>query len=198
MTSWQLSGAGDRTKRVRMTLRVKSDDLDAALKNLRALGSGEATERITSKDVTEQWIDLDARLRTQKALEAQYLKILKDASEVGDLLEVQKKLAEVRTEIEKLESKKRLLDRDISLSTITLELEQPAPLVTASLAMLGDGAKHAGADVVNTAGTLAVAVMRAFGTMLPVLLLIVLPCGLFIRWAHRRLGKAAPAKATAS
>ena len=72
------------------------------------LGSGH--ESIESKDVSEEYVDVDARLRTQKRVEEQYLALLKEAKNVGETLEVHKQLTLVRTEIERLEGKQRLLE----------------------------------------------------------------------------------------
>lgn len=188
-----------RDQHLRVVLKVKADDLDIALNELRALEQGEANERISSEDVTDEWIDLDARLKTQTALEAQYLEILKGATKVDDLLAVQKQLAEVRTEIEKLESRKRFLDKSVSLSTISVDFEQPAPLVRASFAAVGTGFKQACADVLNVGGTTLVVLMRLFGALLPIVLLVFLP-GFYVgRWFLRRVGALKPpVKATAS
>ncbi|MEZ4369515.1 MAG: DUF4349 domain-containing protein [Polyangiaceae bacterium] len=188
-----------RDQHLRVVLKVKADDLDSALGELRAIKQGEASERISSEDVTDEWIDLDARLKTQKALETQYLEILKGASKVEDLLAVQKQLASVRTEIEKLESRKRFLDKSISLSTVTIDFEQPAPLVRASFAAVGTGFSQAGADVVNVGGATLVFLMRLVGVLIPLVLLVFLPGFFCVRWFLRRVGALKlPEKAQAS
>ncbi|MCA9632242.1 MAG: DUF4349 domain-containing protein [Myxococcales bacterium] len=177
-----------RDQRLRVVLRVKADELDTALNELRAIKQGEASEHISSEDVTDEWIDLEARLKTQKALENQYLEILKGANKVEDLLAVQKQLSDVRTEIEKLESRKRFLDKSVSLSTITVDFERPAPLVSASFAAIGDGFKQAGADVLNVGGATLVLIMRFVGVMIPLICLVFLPGFYLGRWFLRRVG----------
>ncbi len=177
-----------RDQHLRVVLKVKADDLDTALNDLRAIKQGESSERISSEDVTDEWIDLEARLKTQKALETQYLEILKGASKVEDLLAVQKQLSEVRAEIEKMESRKRFLDKSVSLSTVTVDFEQPAPVVRASFVAIGDGFKQAGADVLNVGGATLVLLMRLIGVMIPMVLLVFLP-GFYVgRWFLRRVG----------
>jgi chromosome segregation ATPase len=75
--------------------------------------------------VTEEYIDLEARLRTQKALEAQFLEIMKQAHKISDALEVQRQIAEVRADIERIEGRRRFLENQSALSTITLMLQTP-------------------------------------------------------------------------
>ena len=62
--------------------RVPAAQFDAALNDIRAVGSRVTAQKITGQDVTEEYIDLEARLRTQRALEAQLLDIMKQASQV--------------------------------------------------------------------------------------------------------------------
>ena len=77
--------------------------------------------------MTEEYIDLEARLRAQRALEAQFLEIMKTANKVSDALEVQRELANVRSEIERVEGRRRFLENQSSLSTIKVVLQTPAP-----------------------------------------------------------------------
>ena len=105
---------------VNLVVRVPATQFGSALDQIRSTGSRVIQEKITGQDVTEEFIDLEARLKTQKALEPQFLEIMKQANKVEDALEVQRQIAEVRTEIEKLEGRKRFLENRASLSTITV------------------------------------------------------------------------------
>ncbi len=181
-------GAGSRDPlHVSVELRVPADRLDRALAELRKLASGVDSEQIKSRDVTDEYIDLDARLHTQDQLEKQYLAILQRADKVSDALEVQKQLASVRTEIEKLQGRKRVLDGQIELSTIKLELDQAQPLVSASFGSFSRSVKHAGADAINLAAAVINGVIRIAGLLLPILLLLGLPALLALRFLLRRL-----------
>ena len=82
--------------------------------------------------MTEEYIDLEARIRTKKALEAQFLEIMKQARKISDAMEVQTQLAEVRTEIERLEGRRRFLENQSALSTINITLHTPTPVVAAA------------------------------------------------------------------
>ena len=182
---------GEEPGSVRVTLRVASDRLDGALDALRKLGKHVGHENISSRDVTDEWVDLEARIKTQKKLEEQYLEILKNASRVDDLLSVQKQLAEVRGEIEKAEGKKRLLDNQITLSTVTVTFQGERQLVALSAGAFGRAAKRASADTVNVGAGIVIGGIRLAGVLLPVFLLVLLPGVLLGRSALRRLLRAA-------
>ena len=139
---------------VKVVMRVPAKRFRSTLDALHALAPGRGSEQITTEDVTEESIDLAARLKTQKQLEQQYLEILKSATKVDDALSVQKQLAEVRGAIEKIEGRQRFLDNRVALSTITLELDAKAPLVTAHWSDFGHAVRQAGADAVNVGSAL--------------------------------------------
>ncbi|MCC6900490.1 MAG: DUF4349 domain-containing protein [Polyangiaceae bacterium] len=182
---------GEEPGSVRVTLRVSADRLDAALEGLRKLGKHMGHENLSSRDVTDEWVDLEARIKTQKKLEEQYLEILKNATRVDDLLSVQKQLAEVRGEIEKAEGKKRLLDTQISLSTITVTFQGERQLVAFSTGAFGRAAKRASADTVNVGAGIVIGGIRLAGVLVPVFLLVLLPGFLLGRLALRRMLRAA-------
>lgn len=186
-TNRRLGNDADDPLHVSLELRVPADHLDRALTELKKLSTGVDSEQIESRDVTDKYIDLDARLKAQKALEKQYLDILKHAGKVSDALDVQKQLARVRTEIEKLQGRKRVLDSQIELSSIKLELDQEQPLVSASFSSFSKSFKHAGADAINVGAGLVNGLIRLAGLLLPVLLLLGLPALLMLRFLVRRM-----------
>src|SRR6202011_3293944 len=108
--------------------RVPASQFNASVEEIRHVGgdlSKVRQEKISGQDVTEEYIDVEARIKTKKALEAQFLEIMKQAHKVSDALEVQSELANVRTDIERMEGRRRYLDNQSSLSTISVTL-QPA------------------------------------------------------------------------
>ena len=183
-------------------LRVPASHFDAALAEIRAIGNRVRAEKQTGKDVTEEFIDLDARLRTQRALEAQFLEIMKRADKVSDALEVQTELATVRTEIEQVEGRRRFLENQAALSTINVTLQPPASLVSVNTSGFFAGIKSAFGDGIDIAAAIILGIISFSIALLPVLLLIVLPLVLvwryFIRPRFRRTKTAAPAPPTAA
>lgn len=199
--SHQQGGYGDSKpyEVVTLEVRVPAAQFDAVLGEIRGIGSRVAAEKITGQDVTEEYIDLEARIRTQKALEGQFLEIMKRASQVSDALEVQTALANVRSEIERLEGRRRFLENQTSLSTIKVTLQPPAPLVSASASGFFQRVGRAVGNGIDIAADVTLALIQAAIVLLPVLLLVVLPAVLllrsFMRRARRR--RAAIAAATA-
>ncbi|MBC7797792.1 MAG: DUF4349 domain-containing protein [Pyrinomonadaceae bacterium] len=117
--------ASNANREVNMTVRVPSANFDAAMTEIRATANRVTNENVSGEDVTDKFVDLEARLKTKKALENQFLELLKTARNVQDTIEVQKQLTEVRGEIERLEGQFKLLQNQISLSTITVTLQTP-------------------------------------------------------------------------
>ena len=78
---------------VTIVVRVSQAELTTTIAALKLLGRGIGSERIVSDDVTDEYVDLAARIASQKQLEQQYLEILKRAVTVKDAMEVQKELA---------------------------------------------------------------------------------------------------------
>jgi hypothetical protein len=149
------------------------------------VGSHVRHEKTTGQDVTEEYIDLEARLRTQRALEAQYLEIMKQANKVSDALEVNRQLAEVRGVIEQTEGRRRFLENQAALSTIKVTLQTPAPLVSANATGFFVGIKQALGDGVDIAAGIILVLIRIVIALVPVLLLIVLPLALLWRFLRR-------------
>ncbi len=191
------AGRAQPVEVVNVQLRVPATRFEAAVAEIRAVGTRIRAEKITGKDVTEEFIDLDARLRVQRALEAQFLEIMKRADKVADALEVHSQLAGVRTEIERVEGRRRFLENQAALSTINATLQPPAPLVGANTSGFLYGLRHAFGDGVDIAAEIILGLIRFGIALLPVLLLIVLPLALLWHYLllprFRRRRRAAPA-----
>jgi hypothetical protein len=192
------SGArGGKTYEVfTIQIRVPAAQFDATLKDIRATAGEVLAEKVSGKDVTEEYIDLEARLRTQRALEAQLLDIMKSAHEVSDAISVQRELTNVRTEIERVEGRRRFLENQSSLSTINVTLQPPAPLLATNGFFHSIG--EAFGKGVDIAAALTLFLISAALAIIPVLLFIVLPAYLILRFLLRRLSRRTPTHAVAS
>lgn len=123
----EMRRAGD-AQPTTLTLRVPAAAFDRALASLRALAEEVLAEQTTARDVTEEYTDLDARLRNLQAAETQLLALVEQADTVEDLLQIEKRLAEVRGEIELLQGRLNVLLDRIALATIRVLLHAPADL----------------------------------------------------------------------
>ena len=84
---------------------------------------------ISLKDVSEEFIDLEARLKAKKALEERYLQLLKKAKNVKEMLEIEREIANIREEIEAKQGRLNYLKNQVSYSTIHLEFYETIPVV---------------------------------------------------------------------
>lgn len=171
---------------VSLTVRVPAAQFGAALAEIRASGGRILREKITGQDVTEEYIDLEARLRTKRALEMQFLEIMKQARKVSEALEVQTQITEVRTEIERLEGRRRFLENQAALSTITMTLQTAAPLVAATTGGFWQSVKTAFGDGVDDAVAIVLGLIHVVLVMLPIGGLILLPAWLLLRKLKHR------------
>jgi len=118
-------------------VKVPARAFDDALEALAALGEVEH-RRIYGQDVTAEYLDLEARLRTAEKARAAYLELLSRAATVEEMLKVEQALAGVQERIETLLGRKKYLDEHLALSTLTVTLVEhhsPGPLK-----LLWDGA----------------------------------------------------------
>jgi hypothetical protein len=147
-----VNGAAGTARTLTGTLRVPADRLTEALARLRQLG--QVTEDTQgSEDVTDQIVDLDARLANARATEERLNDILKNRTgKLSDVLDVERELARVRLEIERMDAERVNIGRRVSYATITLEIgeERKAGLEAGPLS-LGTRLRVAAADGVEAA-----------------------------------------------
>jgi len=179
--------------RVNLVVRVPQAELTATLAELKRLGRGIGSERITSDDVTDEYIDLSARIQSQQGLEQQYLEILKRAATVKDAMDVQKQLAEVRAEIERLQGRAHLLDKESAFSTLTVHLTTAVPQIAVSRTTFGGTLSRAWADAISLSVDLIEDGIHFFAMLIPVVLLLGLPSVLGV-WLLLRTVRALSAR----
>jgi len=121
-----------------LTLQVRSDAADAAMSDLRALGNV-TSEASGSQDVTEEYVDNSANLRNLQASESAILKLMDKATQIQDVLSLQRELTNVHGQIERIQGRLTYLERRSDMATITLSLRLPPP-VDASAQPLSGGA----------------------------------------------------------
>jgi hypothetical protein len=173
-----------------VTFRVPATQFDPTLTALHALGKRVASEKVTGEDVTEEYVDLEARIRARRALEEQYMTILKEAKTIPDILAVEQKLGEVRSEIERAEGRRRFLENQSDLSTFTVHVARhiEAPPEDTGPGF-GKSVKSAAHDAVTVSIAIVNGLIRALGVLVPLGVIIVLPVYLLVRWwlaARRR------------
>ncbi|MFP9112775.1 DUF4349 domain-containing protein [Flavobacterium sp. RHBU_3] len=103
-----------------MSLRIPSASFDAFIADLSKGVDYYDTKEISSQDVTEEYVDVAARIKTKKELENRYYELLKKANKVSEMLEIEQKLSEIREEIEAKQGRLKYLQTKVSMSTVDL------------------------------------------------------------------------------
>ena len=187
-----------RTLDIKLVVRVPSNQFGRAFNEIKKLAGNTPSENVTSQDVTEDFIDLEARIKTQKALEVQFLEIMRQANKISDALEVQRQIAEVRTDIEKLEGRKRFLENRSTLSTINVNIQTPKPAISVTETGFRQSLREAVSDSISLASDLVLFFARFLIMMVPVALFVLLPSALMIRYFWRRAKRIRLAQALAT
>ena len=117
--------------RGRVVVKIVPENLDRFLPKIRGLGELK-NQALGSEDVTKAYFDTDARLKNARVMEQRLIDMLKTKTgKVSDLLQVEKELARVREEIEKMQGELKYWDSQVQLATVTISLaekdmEEPA------------------------------------------------------------------------
>ena len=107
-----------------IAIRVPAEYFDDVVRALRGLAVEVTAEDTSSKDVTEEYVDLSAKLHNLEATEEQLLRLMEKAETVEDMLDVQRELSKTRGEIEQTKGRMQYLERTSATSLIEVYLEQ--------------------------------------------------------------------------
>lgn len=174
-----------REKAATLTLHIPSDRFDQALDDLSALGKVISREQ-SADDVTEQVVDLESRITTQRASVDRVRALLARAGTVDEIVRIEQEVTTREAELESLEQRRQALAGQAAMSTVTVSVGKagapPAPAKQEEtggfLTGLSDGW---GAFVDAGAVTL-----RVIGAVLPFVLVLGIPAVLVYRWRRRR------------
>ncbi len=125
-----------------LTVRVPAENFDAFMAD-----ATKGIERFDSKnlnvrDVTEEYIDTEARLKTKKELEARYLELLNDAKNVTEVLAIEKEIGQLRSEIESIEGRLNYLKKSVAYATVDMTFYQRIAKETAFGEKFGNGFRN--------------------------------------------------------
>ena len=180
-----------------INIRVPSEQLDNALENIKEGAVDINYENRSGEDVTNQYVDLDSRLKVLRATEENFLEILENAETTEDTLAVYSQLRQIQTEIEVIEGQMKYYRESAALSSvrITLIAEEKVKPVEIGPWRLQGTANDAAQDLVSFTQGFTRFLIRFVIFNLPSLILIAIPLyGIFIgaRAFYRRFGKSKP------
>ncbi len=122
-------GGERETRQATLELKVPARRFDEALRGLRPLGEVESVG-VTTQDVGEEFVDVTARVANSRRLEERLLGLLENRTgRLEDVLAVERELARVRESIERQEGRLRYLRTRVAVSTLTVNLHEPHPVV---------------------------------------------------------------------
>ena len=110
-----------------MIIRVPSANFDAFIADISKGVNYFERKEISSQDVTSEYIDHQSRIASKTKLENRYLELLKKATKVQEMLEIEKQLSEIREEIEAKQGQLNYLQNQVSMSTVALEFFKNTP-----------------------------------------------------------------------
>lgn len=106
-----------------VTLRVPVDSYQEVLSQLRQLAVEVRSETSNAKDITEEFTDLESRLRNLEATELRYLELLGRAQNIEEILRVQDRINATRAEIEQVKGRMQLLENLSDMATIQAQIQ---------------------------------------------------------------------------
>ena len=159
------SSGGSERQQAHMTIRVPQSQFFTALERIEALGEVQ-NRNLGSEDVSEQFIDLEARLKSALREEQSLLSLLERAQQVSEILTIERELSRVRSEIERLQGQLNFLERRVELATITVSLFPPSEEIpqppSASLVVEDSDVTSSVNEVKNLVSTLGGEVDQVF------------------------------------
>jgi hypothetical protein len=121
--SFASQGSGKRIAEGSLVLRIPAESYDSALSRLRELGKVESLEE-SGQDVSKEFVDLNARIRQLRAVEAQLLELLQRADDVPAALVVQNQLSQVQLDLEQARGRLQYLDNRVAFATISMSMHE--------------------------------------------------------------------------
>jgi hypothetical protein len=156
----------NQLRQATLELKVPSTRFDELTEGLEPIGRLEFVN-VSAEDVSEEFVDLTARVANARRLEERLIELLRTRTgKLQDVLSVERELARVREEIERLEGRLRYLKASAQLSTLSVSLHEPLPIVASQGA--GPIAEAFRAAWRNFVGVLT-ATIASLGYVVPVL-----------------------------
>ncbi|MFH0241812.1 DUF4349 domain-containing protein [Streptomyces sp. HK10] len=110
--------------RSRMTLRVPPEEYQGVLDELAGLGK-QVERKVSAKDVTDQVVDVESRIKTQKASVERVRKLMDEAGALSDVVTLEAELSSRQADLEALQSRLKSLESRTGMATVTLVLREP-------------------------------------------------------------------------
>ncbi len=129
ITNSSVSGGRDQIRQATLELKIPAPKYEEAVGSLSTIGKVE-TVSSNAQDVGEEFVDVTARVNNARRLEDRLITLLANRTgKLDEVLRVERELARVREEIERYEGRLRYLTSRVSMSTLTITVHEPAPIL---------------------------------------------------------------------
>ena len=125
-----------------LEIRVPSGNFDKLIEDISKGVERFDTKRIQATDVTEEYLDIELRMRIKKETENRYRELLAKAQTVEEILSIEKQIGELRAEIESIEGRLKYLKDQISYSMLTVTFYEMVSTPVSFTSKLGVGLKN--------------------------------------------------------
>lgn len=112
-----------------ITLRIPEEHFQSFLHDAEGVAEEVLERNVNGQDVTEEYVDLESRLRAKRVVEERLLEFMKNAQKTEDLLKISNDLSVVQEEIEQVMGRMKFLENQSALSTITIDLYEENVIV---------------------------------------------------------------------
>lgn len=114
---------GDGFTHATLTLRVPEDKFDELLEEVSSLGEVTSSQ-VKTEDVSEEYVDLESRLRHLETQEQFYISLISKAQTIQEMISIREHLDSIQLEKERAQGRKNFLDNQVGFSTITLSVNE--------------------------------------------------------------------------
>ena len=184
----QMAAGHEQVRSAMLQIRLPSSRFDEVVTGLKPIGRVESVN-VSAEDVGEEFVDVTARVENAHKLEARLIEVLNTRTgKLKDVLDVEREIARVREEIERMEGRLRYLRARTSVSTFAITVHETYPVVgeRGSTSVIGDAFKQSWRNFVNFVARF----IAALGTLIPTVAMIGLAVYVAIRMLKRMGAKA--------
>lgn len=121
----------------RVTIKVPAGNFDALLETISNGVDELRSKTINAQDVTEEYMDVESRIKTKKELEGRYQQLLQKATKVEEMLAIEREMGTLRTDIESIEGRLRYLKDRVAFSTLTVTFYETTVVSSGFMGKIG-------------------------------------------------------------
>lgn len=116
--------SNDERRSGNLTVRVPRDTFHSFLNDIESTSTKLLEKYVSGNDVTEEYVDLESRIRSQEVVEERLLSFMNDAENTEDLLQISRDLSKVQEDLERITGRINYLDNHVAFSTVNIHIRE--------------------------------------------------------------------------